>query len=37
MTLNAIYFGLRYEIGPVATPALAVVAGLVANLLVPRK
>jgi hypothetical protein len=37
VTLNIIYLGLQYEIGPLVTVALAVVLGLVTNLILPSK
>jgi hypothetical protein len=37
VTLNIVYFGLRYEIGPLVTVALAVALGLVTNLFLPLK
>ena len=37
VTLNIIFLGLQYEIGPLVTVALAVVLGLVTNLILPSK
>jgi len=37
VTLNIIYLGLRCEIGPLVTVALAVVLGVVTNLILPSK
>jgi hypothetical protein len=37
VTLNIIYFGLRYDIGPLVTGFLAVALGLAANLFWPPK
>ena len=37
VTLNIIYLGLQYEIGPLVTVGLAVVLGLATNLILPSK
>ena len=37
VTLNVIYLGLRYEIGPLVTVTLAATFGLVANLFLSPK
>jgi hypothetical protein len=36
VTLNIVYLGLGYEIGPLVTVALAVALGFAANMFLPR-